>query len=51
MRIRDPEGGAWIFNEIPYRKSDEEQNAKIPKVISDELLKAVETYQSLEEWI
>ena len=49
--IRDPEGGAWIFNEIPYRKWDEEQNAKIPKVISDELLKAVETYQSLEEWI
>lgn len=42
--------GRWIFNEVPYHKWENENNAKIPFEISEALLRAIDSYISLESF-
>ena len=44
-------GGRWIFNGEPWHKWGEDNNAKIPYVISAALLHAVNDSVTLDEWI
>jgi len=44
-------GGRWIFNGEPWHKWGEENNAKIPYVISEALLNAVNSHIPLGDFI